>query len=463
MKNDSYISPFSERYCSKDILELFSPYKRALLFRSLWISLAKSQKNLGLPITDFQISEMEKNKENINFECIQKYELETRHDVMAHLKAFAEICPNAKPILHLGATSCFVTDNADLILYKEALQNLFKKLQYVLFRLSELAINHAKAPCLSFTHYQPAQPTTIGKRFALWMQDLLIDAKEWKRIEVELPFLGVKGTTGTQSSFLALFDGDGSKVQALESALASEFNFNKTIYLSGQTYTRKIDISLLQTLASFGSSTHKIATDIRLLSHDGEINEPFSNTQVGSSAMPYKQNPIYSERICGLSRYLMTLPQNALFTQATQWLERTLDDSSNRRIVFPEAFLATDAILSLLAHLLDHLQISTKSALEGIEKNVAHLCMENLLMIAVKKGGDRQEIHSYLKSVKNSRLSGKELGENLGLSEDEIKKGLDLMAWIGRAPEQVEIFLSQEWLPFYESFPEKISPNKVSF
>lgn len=441
---EEYVSPFSARYTSKEMSHLFSAQFKISTFRKLWTSLAKAEKNLGLPITRAQIAELEANIEKIDWKAAENHEKRLRHDVMAHIHAYGDQCPLAKPIIHLGATSSYVTDNTDLIQLKKALSLLFSKLIHVLRLLSSIAEKEAASPCLGYTHFQAAQPTTIGKRACLWLQDFLLDAHEFERAIVSLPFLGAKGATGTQSSFLALFEGNEAKVKELETLIAHDFGFTKILPISGQTYTRKLDLNVLNLLESFSASAHKMATDIRLLAHTGELAETPSDTQVGSSAMPYKRNPIYSERICGLARFVMSLSQNPAYTAATQWLERSLDDSSNRRLSIPESFLGVDAILNLLAHLLSSLTINRELALTHLEAQMPQLATENILMYAVKKGADRQDVHERLR-----KLSGKSI--------DEIAKALHLdlkdlqltpTSLIGRASNQVRDFLYSEVHPF---------------
>jgi len=415
---------------------LFSARYKIVLFRKLWIALAKGQRQLGLPISEKQIVQMVAEVENIDFDATEKYEKKFRHDVMAHIHAFGDVCPEAKGIIHLGATSSYVTDNADLIQLKEGMALLFGKLLYVLERLAELAAKYANDPCLSYTHFQPAQPTTIGKRICLWLQDFLLDAKEWSRLEI--PFLGAKGATGTQASFLALFDGDHKKVLELEKKTAAEFGFISILPIAGQTYTRKIDIQIANALESFAASAHKMATDIRLLAHEGEFCENFGETQVGSSAMPYKRNPIYSERICGIARFAISLAQNPTYTAATQWLERSLDDSSNRRLCIPELFLSVDAILNLLAHILSSPHIEPAIAFSHFERHLPELCMENLIMEGVKKGGDRQKLHEKYRTMS---------------ADDPELKTADPRKLIGRAPEQVADFLKMDVHPFLRKHP----------
>lgn len=449
-RHKEYVSPFSARYISQEMSYLFSAQYKITTYRRLWIALAKAQKKLGLPISQAQIAQMEKHLHSIDFDKAEEFEKKFRHDIMAHIHTFGEQCPDAKPIIHLGATSSYVTDNADLIQLREALRLLQAKLIQVLRTLSLFAKKEAATPCLSYTHFQPAQPTTIGKRVSLWLQDFLFDSQDWERLIGRLPFLGAKGATGTQASYLSLFDNDFSKIDKLESLIAKEFEFEKVLPISGQTYTRKIDTQILNSIASFASSAHKMATDIRLLAHENELLEPFGKSQVGSSAMPYKRNPIYSERICGIARFVISLAQNPLYTTATQWLERSLDDSSNRRLSIPEAFLGADAILNLLSHLLP-LTVNRKQAYTHLQLHLPHLIQENLLMLAVKKGGDRQALHEKLRKLShNQSLHSlkKELGKEFQLKPKELAHFFKVSSLIGRAPKQVVEFLQKEIYPF---------------
>jgi adenylosuccinate lyase len=473
-RHEEYASPFSARYSSPEMSRLFSARAKAILFRKLWIALAKAQKKMGLPISEKQIKEMEGALNKIDFEKIQEYEKKFRHDVMAHIHAFGDECESAKPIIHLGATSSYAADNADLIQLKEALTLLFQKLLCVLEKLSDLADLHAKHPCLSYTHFQPAQPTTIGKRICMWLQDFLLDAKEWHRLIQEMPFLGAKGATGTQASFLALFEGAHAKVEKMEREISTEFGFDKLLPISGQTYTRKLDIHVLNALESFAASAHKLANDVRLLAHEGEFLEPFSETQVGSSAMPYKRNPIYCERICGLARFAISLSQNPSYTAATQWLERTLDDSSNRRFAIPESFLTIDAILNLLMYVLDKPEIHPEISRQRLEQNLPLFCMENILMESVKRGSSRQEIHEKLRKLTFESMEGEhpfeylihsiEKDKSFLLLREDIEKAADIKQLIGRAPEQVEAFLKEEVHPFLKKYPPaKIQLSPVEF
>jgi adenylosuccinate lyase len=457
-RQTEYVSPFSARYASPEMSRLFSAHYKISVFRKLWISLATAQKKLGLPITNSQIAAMKKASCEIDWAKAREYEKKMRHDVMAHIHAYGDLCPTAKPIIHLGATSTYVTDNGDLIQMKEALQLLHQKLVHVLRLLAAFTKAHARFPCLGLTHYQSAQPTTIGKRAALWLQDFFLDAQEWERLIAQLPFLGAKGATGTQSSFLSLFQGDVKKVVKLEALIAKDFGFTKVLPISGQTYSRKLDLNILNALESFAASAHKMATDIRLLSHDGELAEGFSKTQVGSSAMPHKRNPIYSERICGIARFVMSLAQNPAYTMATQWCERTLDDSSNKRLSIPEAFLGTDAILNLLAHLLSSLTVFSQTALSRLKVQIPYLAMENILMAAVNKGGDRQALHEKLRQLSTAALkkrdplkfllSAIEKESAFQLERREIQPLLSLSSLTGLAEEQTIAFLEEEIGPY---------------
>lgn len=456
-QHKEFVSPFSSRYASKEMSYLFSEHYRGVLFRKLWIALAKGEKKLGLPITQEQITSMQRHVETIDLKAVREYEKKFRHDVMAHIHAFGDLCPSAKPIIHLGATSSFVTDNADLIQMKEAILLLSQKMAHVLEKMALLSRKNRKVPCVGFTHFQTAQPTTVGKRICLWLQDFLWDAKEWERIVQDLPFLGVKGATGTQNSFLLLFQGNGKKVLQLEKELQKEFGFSTLLPIAGQTYTRKIDVQILHSLSSFAASAHKMATDIRLLAHEGEMVEKSDASQVGSSAMPHKQNPIYAERISGLARFVMSLASNGTNTLSTQWLERSLDDSSNKRLSIPEAFLGADALLNLLAHLLDRLFILPKVCQKHLEKQIPYLVLENLLMHAAQKGEDRQATHEALRKIAKQMPVDASLSslkealqkvEGFRLTRQEEKKLFSPSSLIGRAPEQVDAFLKDEVIPF---------------
>lgn len=458
MRHEEYESPFSTRYAGKEMSMLFSFRHRTVLYRKLWLSLAKAEQKLGLPIVSRQIEEMQGAVETISFEKIREYEKKFRHDVMAHIHAFGDECPSAKPILHLGATSTFVTDNADLIQMKEALSLVLQKLSLAIRALAAFAEKHAKRPCLGYTHYQAAQPTTIGKRACLWLQDLLMDGLEWERLGRSLPFLGAKGATGTQASFLSLFDGDAKKVEELEKIIARDFGFDEIFPISGQTYSRKIDLQILQILASFAASAHKMATDLRLLAHDGEIMEAREESQVGSSAMPYKRNPILSERICALSRFLLSLEQNGTHTLSVQWLERSLDDSANRRLTIPEAFLAADSILNILIPLIETLAVDENQAEKRLKDALPFLAMENILMASVKKGKSRQELHEKLRSLHRPTPESLAADPAFGLSLEEARAEFDIKKMVGLAPKQTHEFLRGPIAAFLKRY-EHISLN----
>ncbi|MBX9922736.1 MAG: adenylosuccinate lyase [Rhabdochlamydiaceae bacterium] len=458
-------SPLASRYASPEMLALFSPHYKYTTWRKLWISLAKAQRDLGLPISVEQILEMEQKIEEFSWDRIASYEKKLCHDVMAHIHAFGDVAPLAKGIIHLGATSCYVTDNTDLIQMKEALTLLQAKLLGAISHFSSLAKQYADLPCLSYTHLQAAQPTTIGKRICLWIQDFLMDFETLVQTTHELRFLGLKGATGTQASFLALFDGNTSKVQELEEKIAKAMGFSRIIPISGQTYTRKQDVRIFQALSNIAISCHKFATDLRLLAHMKEMEESFHKDQVGSSAMPYKRNPTRSERLCGLSRYLLSLQDNPTYTAATQWLERSLDDSANRRVSIPEAFLCADAVLNLLYHLSSHLVIYPKMIEQRVLEELPFLATENIIMAASQKGKNRQELHEALRK-KCQRLSDQwklegekgdlfqEIAEDplFALSKEELQRILNPSHFIGRAPEQVKEFLLKEIDPVLQKY-----------
>ena len=460
-----YQSPFSDRYASEEMSYLFSPYFKFTTWRKLWIALAKSQKALGLPITDTQVKSMEAACDKLDLEKAKEYEKKFRHDVMAHIHAFGDQCPEAHGIIHLGATSCFVTDNTDLIQMNEGLKLLRNKLLQIIRQLHPLAQEHAALACLSYTHFQPAQPTTVGKRVCLWLQDLLLDFYEFEHCIEHLRFLGVKGATGTQASFLSLFQGNTQHVKKLEELVAKEMGFSRVFSISGQTYTRKQDIRILSTLSSFAASAHKFATDLRLLAHLKEIEEPFAETQVGSSAMPYKRNPMRSERICGLARFLISLNENPLYTEATQWFERSLDDSANRRITLPEAFLSADAILDLLCNLTAGLIIHPKIIQKHLDEELPFLATEHILMEAVKKGKDRQHIHERLRihslgachqikeeAKPNDLLERIIQDREIGLSSAEINALMSEGSFIGCSIQQTHDFLNAEVSPLLKKY-----------
>ncbi|KZT00367.1 adenylosuccinate lyase [Laetiporus sulphureus 93-53] len=457
---DSYQTPLSSRYASKEMSHLFSASNRFHTWRKLWLNLAIAEKELGLPISDEAIKEM---RENLyltleQFEIAAKEEKKRRHDVMAHVHTFGHVAPAAAGIIHLGATSCYVTDNADLIFIREALTLLMKKLVVVIHRFAAFAGQYKDLPTLGFTHFQPAQLTTVGKRTTLWLQELLWDLRNIRRARDDIGFRGVKGTTGTQASFLSLFDGDHEKVEALDRRVTELLGFSYTYPVTSQTYSRKIDIDVLAPLASLGATAHKLATDLRLLASLKEVEEPFEATQIGSSAMAYKRNPMRSERICSLSRHLMVLHQNTLMTSSVQWFERTLDDSANRRITLPEAFLTADIVLTTLQNVSEGLVVYPKVIERRIAQELPFMATENIIMAMVKQGGDRQEAHEKIRVLSHEAAHQvKALGlENDLIArvraepyfdpiKDQLDELLDPKSFIGRAPEQVDKFL-KEWV-----------------
>lgn len=451
---DLYQSPFLERYSSKEMLFIFSPQFKYTTFRRLWTELAKVEKELGINISDSQIAELEDAVEKINFEKVKEYEKKFNHDVMAHIHAFGDLCPKAKGIIHLGATSAFVTDNTDIIQMKAGLSLLAKKILQVIKLLASFSQKYADLACVSYTHLQAAQPTTIGKRALLWLQDFKWDFEKFSYLHENLKFFGAKGATGTQASFLTLFK-NKETVKKLDPLLAKKFGFKSYLKISGQTYSRKIDLEILNALESFAASAHKFATDLRLLSFTSEVHEHFFKEQVGSSAMPFKRNPILAERICALSRFLISLAQNPAYTLATQWLERSLDDSANRRLVIPESFLAADAILSLLTVIIPLLEVDEPKIKEVLKANFEKLAMEAILMESVKKGEDRQILHAKLKGLalgqKEELIKSIEKDPHFRLSKKELEEALDIHNMVGLSKEQVEEFLKEEVDPLYEA------------
>ena len=453
MATNLYESPLSSRYASREMLYLFSPDKKFTTWRRLWIALARAEMKLGLPITQAQIDEMEQHKDDIDYEAAARYERQLRHDVMAHIHAFGDLCPTAMPIIHLGATSCFVGDNTDVILMREGLELLRGKLVNLIDRLTKFAMEYRAMPTLGFTHFQPAQLTTVGKRATLWVNELVMDLEELEHRIDSLQFRGVKGTTGTQASFLELFGGDQEKVRRLEKLVSQEMGFEKVVPVCGQTYSRKMDANVLATLSGIAQSAGKFATDLRLLSHLKEMEEPFQEKQIGSSAMPYKRNPMRCERICSLARYVIVDALNPAFTAYNQWFERTLDDSANKRISIPEAFLAVDAILQIYLNVTDGLKVYPKVIERRLREELPFMATENIMMDAVKRGGDRQALHERIRihSVAAGKVVKEEGGQNdlvdriagdpmFGLTKEEILAHMDPAAYIGRCPAQVEEF-----------------------
>jgi adenylosuccinate lyase len=460
---DRYSSPLADRYASKPMLELWSPRTRYGLWRRLWLALAEGERDLGLAIPELAITQMREHLDDIDFETVAAYERRFRHDVMAHIHAFGDVAPAAKPFVHLGATSAFVTDNADLILMRRGLVLLRGKTVRVLRALAAFARRWRDEPTLGSTHLQPAQPTTVGKRATLWMQDLVLDVRDIDWRVANLPSRGVKGTTGTQASFLDLFDGDHDKVRALEHKVSAAMDFATAIPVSGQTYTRKLDAQILGVVAGIAASAAKFSGDIRVLQAFGEIEEPFESAQVGSSAMAYKRNPMRCERIASLARYVLNLEANANETHAVQFLERTLDDSANRRLTIPEAFLATDAILVLMENVVGGLEVHPARIRRRLEEELPFMATEQLLMRAVRAGGDRQEAHERIR--KHSLEAGRAMKEGARhndllerLAKDtqwtvpirEMREALDPSAFVGRAPQQVDEFLSEVVTPLLE-------------
>ena len=469
---DMYESPLASRYASREMLYLFSPDKKFTTWRRLWIALARAEMELGLPITQAQIDELEREKDNINYDLAQQKEKELRHDVMAHIHAYGALCPNAMPILHLGATSCYVGDNTDIILMREGLWLIRDKLVRVLASLAKFAAQYKALPTLGYTHYQAAQMVTVGKRATLWMNELLQDLEEVEYRLSHLRLLGCKGTTGTQASFLELFGGDRDKVWELDRKIAVEMGFapDQVQPVSGQTYTRKVDAAILATLSGIAQSAHKFATDLRLLCHMKEVEEPFEAHQVGSSAMPYKRNPMRSERICALARYVIADSMNPAMTSSLQWFERTLDDSANKRIAVSEAFLAVDAILNLYENVSSNLVVHEKVIAKHIREELPFMATENILMDAVKAGGDRQALHERIRE--HSLAAGRRVKEEgldndlleriaadpaFGLSKEAILRRLDPADYIGCCPEQVDRFLADFIQPVLDKYPEALA------
>lgn len=468
MVKDTYESPLSARYASKEMKYIFSPDKKFRTWRKLWIALAESEKELGLPITQEQIDELKAHADDINYEVAQEREKIVRHDVMSHVYAYGVQCPNAKGIIHLGATSCYVGDNTDIIIMTEGLKLIRNKLITVIRNLSKFADEYKALPTLAFTHFQPAQPTTVGKRATLWLQELLMDLEDVEYQLSKAKLLGSKGTTGTQASFLELFDGDHEKCKMLDHKIAEKMGYKACFPVSGQTYSRKLDSQFLNVLAGIAQSAAKFSNDIRLLQHLKEIEEPFEKNQIGSSAMAYKRNPMRSERIGSLSRYVMVDVLNGYFTTATQWFERTLDDSANKRLSVPEAFLAVDGILSLYANVADGLVVYPKVIEQRLRKELPFMATENIMMDAVKKrGADRQQLHEKIRehSMAASRVVKVEGGENdlleriaadeaFGVTLEELEKILKPENYTGRAKEQTEDFLNECIKPVLERYAD---------
>ena len=467
MSHDRYVSPLSERYASSEMQYIFSPDMKFRTWRKLWIALAETEKELGLPITEEQIEELKAHADDINYEVAKEREKIVRHDVMSHVYAYGQQCPKAKGIIHLGATSCYVGDNTDMIIMSEALKLVRTKLINVIAELADFAKSNKDLPTLAFTHFQPAQPTTVGKRATLWMQEFMMDLEDLEYVKGSLKLLGSKGTTGTQASFLELFDGDQETIDKIDPMIAKKMGFETCYPVSGQTYSRKVDTRVVNVLAGIAASAHKMSNDIRLLQHLKEIEEPFEKTQIGSSAMAYKRNPMRSERIASLSRYVMVDAMNPAITSATQWFERTLDDSANKRLSVPEGFLAIDGILDLCLNVVDGLVVYPKVIEKRLMSELPFMATENIMMDAVKAGGDRQELHERIRELSmeaGRNVKEKGLDNNLleliaadpafNLSLEELQKTMDPAKYVGRAPVQVEAYLNNVVNPMLEANKE---------
>ena len=464
MNTDRYVSPLSERYASKEMQYIFSPDMKFRTWRKLWIALAETERELGLNITQEQIDEMKAHADDINYDVAKERERQVRHDVMSHVYAFGVQCPKAKGIIHLGATSCYVGDNTDIIVMTEALKLVRKKLVNVIAELSKFAAQYKDQPTLAFTHFQPAQPTSVGKRATLWTQEFLMDLEDLEYVLSTMKLLGSKGTTGTQASFLELFDGDQETIDKIDPMIAEKMGFRSCYPVSGQTYSRKVDTRVLNILAGIAASAHKMSNDIRLLQHLKEVEEPFEKSQIGSSAMAYKRNPMRSERIASLSRYVMIDALNPAITSATQWFERTLDDSANKRLSVPEGFLAIDGILDLCLNVVDGLVVYPKVIEKRLMSELPFMATENIMMDAVKAGGDRQELHERIRELsmeagKNVKVEGKD--NNLleliaadpafNLTLEDLQKSMDPSRYTGRAKEQTEAFIANVVQPVLDA------------
>lgn len=464
MNTEIYQSPLSERYASREMQYIFSPAMKFRTWRRLWIALAETEKELGLPITQDQIDELKAHAEDINYEVAKEREKLVRHDVMSHVFAYGQQCPGAKGIIHLGATSCYVGDNTDLIIMTEALRLVRKKLVNVMAKLAEFAENYKDQPTLAFTHFQPAQPTTVGKRATLWLQELCLDLEDLDHVLGSMKLLGSKGTTGTQASFLELFEGDHEKCRRADRMIAEKMGFSECYPVSGQTYSRKVDTRVVSVLAGIAQSAHKFSNDIRLLQHLKEVEEPFEKSQIGSSAMAYKRNPMRSERIASLANYVMSDVMNPMLVASTQWFERTLDDSANKRLSIPEGFLAADGILDLYLNVVDGLVVYPKVIEKHFMAELPFMATENIMMDAVKAGGDRQELHERIRRLSmeaGRNVKEKGLENNLmeliaadpafGLSMEELSECMEPSRYVGRAPRQVEEFLEEVVNPILEA------------
>ena len=469
MSTDRYVSPLSERYASKEMQYIFSPDMKFRTWRRLWIALAETEKELGLNITQEQIDELKAHKDDINYDVAKERERQVRHDVMSHVYAYGVQCPKAKGIIHLGATSCYVGDNTDIIVMAEALKLVQKKLVNVIAELSKFADKYKEQPTLAFTHFQPAQPTTVGKRATLWTQEFLMDLEDLEYVMGTLKLLGSKGTTGTQASFLELFEGDQETIDKIDPMIAEKMGFKSCYPVSGQTYSRKVDTRVLNILAGIAASAHKMSNDIRLLQHLKEVEEPFEKSQIGSSAMAYKRNPMRSERIASLSRYVMVDALNPAITSATQWFERTLDDSANKRLSIPEGFLAIDGILDLCLNVVDGLVVYPKVIEKHMMAELPFMATENIMMDAVKAGGDRQELHERIRELsmeagRTVKVEGKDndLLERIAadpafnLTIEELRKSMEPSRYIGRAKEQTTAFIEKTVQPVLDTHKEML-------
>ena len=472
MPTNTYESPLSSRYASDEMLYLFSADKKFTTWRRLWVALARAEMELGLPVTQEQVDELEAHINDIDYEKAAQWEKKLRHDVMAHVHTYGELCPKAMPIIHLGATSCYVGDNTDVILMKEGLELVRKKLVRVIAKLAKFADEYKAMPTLGFTHFQAAQLVTVGKRATLWMNELYMDLEEIDHQISQLALRGVKGTTGTQASFMELFGGDSAKIKAVEADVCAQMGFTKVVPVCGQTYSRKVDYNVLSAVAGLGQSAMKMATDIRLLANFKEMEEPFEKNQIGSSAMPYKRNPMRCERICALSRYLMVDVLNPSFTTGTQWFERTLDDSANKRVAMAEGFLAADAILNIMLNVTDGIVVYPKVVRSRLMAELPFMASENIMMQAVEKGGNRQELHERLRQ--HAIAAGKQVKEEglpndmvdrvaadpaFGLTKEEIVAGLVPENFVGRAPQQVEEFIANVLQPIFDADPEDVEQH----
>jgi len=470
MAHDQYENPLISRYSSREMSRLWSAQKKFSTWRRLWVALAEAQQELGLAITDEQVAELKEHTDDIDFEAAAKYERDLRHDVMAHIHAYKDVCPTAGPVIHLGATSCYVTDNTDLLVLRDALEMVCQRVAAVIDSLAGFAAQHRDLACLGFTHLQAAQPTTVGKRASLWAYDFVLDLRELEHRLSELRARSTKGTTGTQASFLKLFDGDHDKVRQLEQSVARKIGFDATYAVTGQTYSRKIDSQVLDVLSGVAQSAHKMATDLRILANRKEVEEPFGKKQVGSSAMPYKRNPMRSERICSLARYVISLQSSPPNTLATQWMERTLDDSANRRLVLPQAFLGIDAVLILCQNVTSGLVVYPEVIGKNLREELPFMATENILMAAVAAGGDRQDLHERIRqhshaagaAIKNEGKPN-DLIERLAADEAfvnvDFEAAMEPTQFVGRAPQQVDDFIKEVVTPIRQRYAQGEPPS----